>query len=222
MCFNLFGCGCCNSSCCCNSCQSVRYVVGPMGPVGPIGPRGYTGAQGIQGPAGPVGPIGPVGPTGATGATGATGPQGPVGPQGPQGPAGATGATGAIGPQGPQGPQGPVGPTGATGATGPQGPRGLNDSLYAESSTQTVEANAIIPITQSAVTTPTTLSVQNNQVVLPAGTYLISFGATLSTPTTTEVGVTLYANDQPLANQNLFTDADEGEYGNLNKTILYL
>ena len=157
-----------------------------------------------------MGPMGPVGPRGYTGAQGIQGPVGPQGPIGPQGPVGLTGATG------------PQGPVGLTGATGPQGPAGLNASIYAESSTQTVATDTIIPLTQASSTTPTTLTVQNNQVVLPVGTFLVSFGATLSTATATEVGVQLYANGQPLANQNLFTDADEGEYGNLAKTIIYV
>ncbi|MBR5251021.1 MAG: collagen-like protein [Clostridia bacterium] len=147
---------------------------------------------------------------------------GPMGPMGPVGPRGYTGAQGIQGPVGPQGPIGPIGPVGLTGATGPQGPAGLNASIYAESSTQTVATDTIIPLTQASSTTPTTLTVQNNQVVLPVGTFLVSFGATLSTATATEVGVQLYANGQPLANQNLFTDADEGEYGNLAKTIIYV
>ena len=205
---------CCFSNWCCGCNNSPRFVAVPQFIPGPVGPRGATGAQGVAGPQGPAGPIGPVGPTGATGATG---------PQGPAGPQGATGATGATGPQGPIGPIGPVGPTGATGATGPQGPQGesgVNDSIYAESGAQTVAAGAQIPITLSASTTNTTLSVAGNAVSVPAGTFLVNFGGTALTPDGTLMGVQLYVNGVAQTNQNLLDTANTATYGNVAKTMI--
>ena len=160
------------------------------------------------------------------GPTGPMGPQGPQGPQGPRGFTGATGATGAVGPQGPQGPTGATGatgPQGPTGATGPQGPAGVSDGIYANSGAQTVAANTIIPLTQAGATPATALSVGNNAVNLPAGTYLISYGATGNPSGTTPLNVTvgLYVNGAPIATERV-TDHLDGanDSANASKTII--
>ena len=174
-----------------------------MGPVGATGPRGPMGPQGAQGP---------QGPQGATGATGATGP------------VGATGATGATGPQGPQGIQGE---TGATGATGPQGPQGepgtsaLQDALYAYGGTQTVASGAIIPLANSTSTPTTTMTLTDNAIVLPAGTYLVTYGATGTRTTDGNLSAQLYANGSALANEIVSDNATSANSANLSKTILY-
>lgn len=199
----LFGCGGFNNNC---SNSRIRYIRGPMGPTGPAGPRGPIGPQGATGPAGPQGPTGatgatgPQGPIGLTGATGATG---ATGPQGPQGPIGLTGATGATGPQGPQG------ETGATGATGPQGPAGTGDGLYASVSTGTVTTNTIIPLTQNAATTGTTMSVSGNAINIPEqGTYLVTYFVNGSVPSGT-LDVALYLNGSAIPNETItLTDTD--------------
>lgn len=183
----------------CNQ-PSIEYIRGPMGPVGATGPRG------------PVGPQGAQGPQGATGATGATGP------------VGATGATGATGPQGPQGIQGE---TGATGATGPQGPQGepgtsaLQDALYAYGGTQTVATGAIIPLANSTSTPTTTMTLTDNAIVLPAGTYLVTYGATGTRTTDGNLSAQLYANGSALANEIVSDNATSANSANLSKTILY-
>ena len=163
-----------------------------MGIVGPRGPQGPQGATGATGPVGPQGPQGPVGPAGATGATGATGPIGPQGPVGPIGPTGATGATGATGPQGP---------------VGPQGPSGLNDGLYASTAGAVAVLDAsIIPIAIDSSTTPTTLSVTTEGVVLPeAGTYLVSYFASSTSPAST---IALYLDGVAIAGETLSLTAN--------------
>ncbi len=145
-----------------------------------------------------VGPVGPQGPMGAQGATG---------PIGPQGPAGATGATG------------PQGPTGATGATGPQGPAGTADSLYASSGAQTVADATIIPLTLTSATPDTVMSVATNAVSLPAGSYLVSYGAN-GTSAGTALSVQLYQDGVAVASELLSSEASTTAPANLSRTIL--
>ncbi|MBP3492343.1 MAG: collagen-like protein [Clostridia bacterium] len=158
------------------------------------------------------------GPMGPVGATGPRGPMGPQGAQGPQGPQGATGATGATG---------PVGATGATGATGPQGPQGepgtsaLQDALYAYGGTQTVATGAIIPLANSTSTPTTTMTLTDNAIVLPAGTYLVTYGATGTRTTDGNLSAQLYSNGSALANEIVSDNATSANSANLSKTILY-
>ena len=237
--------------CGCSDMRTIEYIrgpigpqclVGPIGPQGPVGPIGPMGAQGPQGPqgatgaTGAVGPQGPIGPQGPQGETGATGATGATGPQGPQGETGATGATGAVGPQGPIGPQGPQGETGATGATGatgpqgpagPQGPQGepgtsaLQDALYASGGTQTVASGAIIPLATSVTTPTTTMALTDNAVVLPTGTYLITYGATGTTTANGEISVQLYENGSGIAGETITGNTSANNAANVSKTILY-
>lgn len=216
----------------CNQ-PSIEYVRGPMGPVGATGPRGPMGPQGAQGPQGPQGPQGATGATGATGPVGATGATGATGLQGPQGIQGETGATGATGPQGPAGPQGAQGIQGETGATGPQGPVGpqgpqgepgtsaLQDALYAYGGTQTVATGAIIPLANSTSTPTTTMTLTDNAIVLPAGTYLVTYGATGTRTTDGNLSAQLYSNGSALANEIVSDNATSANSANLSKTILY-
>ena len=97
----------------------------------------------------------------------------------------------------------------------------MSDALYAESGTQSVTTGAQIPLALASATSPTTLSLANNQVTLPAGTYLVSFGGTAYPATDTQFGVQLYANGVALPQQNLLIDRTEGQYGNLSKTFIY-
>jgi hypothetical protein len=84
-------------------------------------------------------------------------PTGTAGPAGPAGPAGTPGATGATGPAGPTG---PTGATGATGSTGPQGPIGPSNAYYAT-------ASGIVS------------GVASVQFTVPAGSYVVSYGANI-------------------------------------------
>ncbi len=196
---SLFNSNCCDRRCNCNNTVILR---GPQGPAGPSGARG------------------PIGPQGPQGLPGATGPQGPVGPIGPQGPRGLTGATGATGPQGPIGPTGPQGETGATGATGPQGPvgpAGTNDAIYAGSTTEVVEAGAIIPIGFIEETTDSTMSVEANEIIIGEdGVYLVSYYTAGSVPTN-EFITSLYLNNAPITNENI---VQSNSAGAASKTIL--
>ena len=185
----------CNGSCV-NNCR---------GPRGPQGPTGATGARGPIGPQGPVGPIGPQGPTGATGATGPIGPQGPQGETGPIGPQGPTGATGATGPIGPQGPQGETGPA------------GTNDAIYATVDEVIVTAGNIIPLTFSASTPDTTMTVSDGSInVTDAGVYLVSYYVGGSVPTN-EFVTQLYLNGAPVTNEQI---VQSNSAGAASKTIL--
>ncbi len=141
--------------------------------------------------------------------------RGPIGPQGPAGP---------IGPMGPMGAQGPTGATGATGATGPQGPTGtsaLLDALYAYGGTQTVASATIIPLANSTTTPTTTMALTDNAVVLPTGTYLVTYGATGTRTTDGNLSVQLYANGTAIATEIISANASSTNSANLSKTILY-
>lgn len=74
--------------------QGEKGEPGEPGAEGPQGPKGDTGATGPQGPQGERGPQGEAGTPGAPGATGPEGPQGPQGPAGPQGETGPQGPKG--------------------------------------------------------------------------------------------------------------------------------
>ena len=205
----LFGNNCCNNNRCNNRTVVIRGPMGPAGPQGargPIGPQGATGATGPQGPAGPTGATGPQGPRGFTGATG---------PQGPQGPQGETGATG------PQGPQGPQGETGATGPQGPQGPAGTNNAIYAGTNTSTtVGAGDVIPVTQLAATTGTTMTVSSNAINLPAaGTYLVSYFINGSA-NPGNLSVSLYLNDAAVSGETITIGNQSDLTSAAGKTIL--
>ena len=177
----------------------------------------YNINVGLRGPIGPQGPQGATGPQGPAGATGATGPQGPAGATGPQGPVGATGAIGPQGPAGATGATGTQGPVGATGATGPQGPAGTSDAIYVRGGTQTVATDVVIPLTEITQTPNSVMTFANNEVTVPAGSYLISFGIS-STGTTAEAS--LYENDQPIVGGEIYTNSAGTENDTANKTLL--
>ena len=105
---------------------------------------------------------------------GLPGPQGATGPQGAIGPTGATGATGATGPTGATGATGPTGATGATGA--------LGSSLIAEfGGNSTVDAASPVTLTQIYNNTSgVALGTPATSLTLQAGTYLITYHATLN------------------------------------------
>lgn len=90
------------------------------------------------------------------------------GAAGPQGATGATGATGARGPAGPAGPAGSAGTPGAAGAAGATGPRGPSDAYVVK------PALPFVAINDAGGTDIMTLTV-------PAGSYVVSYDATVST-----------------------------------------
>lgn len=99
------------------------------------------------------------------------------------------------GPQGIQGPRGLTGATGATGATGSQGAAGLSDAIYARIASGTVAANAVFPIVEFASTPNKTMTVSNNAVVVPSGTYLVNYYASGTMETaTTDLEISLNSN----------------------------
>ncbi len=153
--------------------------------------RTTTTVVSIPGPQGPMGPIGPMGARGEQGATGPQGPQGVQGEIGPQGPQGVQGETG------PQGPQGPQGVQGETGPQGPQGEAGLSDAIYGNVDAVTVNSDAIIPIVEATSTPTTSMTISGSQLILPSGTYLISYGYT----SVANAEVTLNDGTIPITNE---------------------
>jgi hypothetical protein len=175
-----------------NKCPKGHTLI-TLGAKGAVGEKGETGAAGAQGAKGDTGAAGQSGLSGVNGANGTSllggfgfpditlGNVGDMyidkyGPilYGPKlfgswgngiyfgGPAGATGPTGATGPAGPAGATGPAGPTGATGATCATGPAGTEGGgqLYVKTYPQ-----VSLTTTSTAVTS----------LVLPAGSYLLTF-----------------------------------------------
>ena len=132
--------------------------------------------------------------------------------RGPMGPVGATGPRGPMGPQGAQGPQGPQGEPGTS---------ALQDALYAYGGTQTVASNSVIPLANSTSTPTTTMTLTDNAIVLPAGTYLVTYGATGTRTTDGNLSAQLYANGSALANEIVSDNATSANSANLSKTILY-
>lgn len=132
--------------------------------------------------------------------------------RGPMGPVGATGPRGPMGPQGAQGPQGPQGEPGTS---------ALQDALYAYGGTQTVATGAIIPLANSTSTPTTTMTLTDNAIVLPAGTYLVTYGATGTRTTDGNLSAQLYSNGSALANEIVSDNATSANSANLSKTILY-
>lgn len=138
--------------------------------------------------------------------------------RGPQGPAGPRGL---IGPQGPQGFAGPQGLPGATGAQGPQGLPGTNDVIYASSGTQSVATGSDYPITQTAATAGTTMSVSANAINLPAaGLYLVSYFANGSVPSDNMV-TSLFFNGTQVPNESITLANTASSQSAGSKTILY-
>lgn len=142
-------------------------------------------------------------------------------PRQPQNPSSVT-ARYVIGATGPRGPQGPQGATGATGAQGPQGERGLQDALYAFGGAGSVASNTLIPITGNVSTTGSAMNVTNNQVVVPAGTYLIAYGvANAVIETAGNMSISLYVGATPLTNGVITDYATIEQAESLSKTVLY-
>lgn len=164
-------------------------------------------------------------------------------------PAGATGATGATGDTGPAGADGAAAgfgdptaaitelaigaePTVAVTASGPDTAKvfdfqfGLpadpvSDSMYADGGTQSVATTAIIPLAQAGATPDTTLTVSANAVNVPAGTYLVSYGATGTSTATGDLSVQLYADGAGVAGSTVTDNATGVDAGNVSKTLIY-
>ena len=111
--------------------------------------------------------------------------------------------------------RGPIGPQGVPGVSA------LRDALYAYGGTQTVASAAIIPLANSTTTPTTTMALTDNAVVLPAGTYLVTYGATGTRTTDGNLSVQLYANGTAIANEVISANATSANSANLSKTILY-
>ena len=116
-----------------------------------------------------------------------------------------------------------VGPRGPMGPMGPQGPAGTNDALYASLTGGTFATGAILPITQTAATPTTTMTVTANAVNLQPGTYLVTFGANgINTDATGgDFSVQLYANGTAVPNETATDDANATQNGSASKSLIY-
>ncbi len=124
---------------------------------------------------------------------------------------------------GARGPMGPMGPQGAQGPQGERGPAGINDAIYASLTGGTYATDALLPITQTASTPTTTMSVTANAVNVQPGTYLVTFGANgINTDTTGgDFSVQLYANGTAIPNEIATDDANATQNGSVTKSLIY-
>ena len=65
------------------------------------------------------------------------------------------------------------------------------------------------------------MTLTDNAIVLPAGTYLVTYGATGTRTTDGNLSAQLYANGSALANEIVSDNATSANSANLSKTILY-
>lgn len=167
-----------------------------------------------------MGPAGPMGAQGATGATGATGAAAGFGTPTATATALSAGST----------------PTVSVTASGPDTAKVFSfefgipaatttfDALYANGNSQTVAAGGIIPLTLSAATDGTTMTVSDNAITLAdAGIYAISFGATgtLSNTTAGNFSIRLYSNGTGLDDEIISNDSTSTATANVSKSILF-
>ncbi len=96
-----------------------------------------------------------------------------------------------------------------------------SDSMYADGGTQSVATTAVIPLAQAGATPDTTLTVSANAVNVPAGTYLVSYGATGTSTATGDLSVQLYADGAGVAGSTVTDNATGVDAGNVSKTLIY-
>lgn len=65
------------------------------------------------------------------------------------------------------------------------------------------------------------MTLTDNAIVLPAGTYLVTYGATGTRTTDGILSAQLYVNGSALANEIVSDNATSANSANLSKTILY-
>jgi hypothetical protein len=96
---------------------------------------------------------------------------------------------GAVGPRGAAGPPGKTGPQGTPGVAGPSGPPGAAGGVGTVQSSRLVPGSLAQTAPNPPVGTPLSAVAQ-----CPAGTFLLSGGATVSTTTGSEAGVKLQSS----------------------------
>ena len=84
-----------------------------------------------------------------------------------------------------------------------------------------MESGAIIPLANSVTTPTTTMALTDNALVLPTGTYLITYRATGARTTDGNLSVQLYADGTAIANEIISANASSTNSANLSKTILF-
>ena len=98
------------------------------------------------------------------------------------------------------------------------------NAAYAVGVAGTVADLGIIPLSFGTGTPNSIISVNNNSIIIPAGVYSVSYGATGTLSTATGDGtlsVQLYANGAPIATEIISDSATDITPGNVAKTILY-
>jgi hypothetical protein len=101
---------------------------------------------------------------------------------------------------------------------------GMGIAAYATSGAITVAGSTVIPLAIATTTPTTTITGMNNGVYLPAGTYLVGYGATaLAATATAEVplAVSLQAGGATLTGETVRDTVSATTYGNVAKTIVY-
>ena len=119
------------------------------------------------------------------------------------------------------GPRGPIGPTGPTGPTGPAGSF-VTDALFAGFSGGTISAGSPIPLTLISSTADSNLSVSGNTVIVPAGTYIVTFGyngADISADGVLSLSLSSGAGIVP--NGVITSYAENGQVQSASKTIIF-
>lgn len=76
-------------------------------------------------------------------------------------------------------------------------------------------------MTQTGATPGTDITLATNALTLPAGTYLVSFGATGTSTATADLSVQLYANGAGIATETISDNATSTDVGSASKTIVY-
>ena len=66
------------------------------------------------------------------------------------------------------------------------------------------------------------MTVSANAVNVPAGTYLVNFGATGTSGANGIMGIQLYANGAPLATEIINNETANTQQANVSKTIVYV
>ncbi len=229
--------------------QGVPGATGPQGATGATGPQGPAGANGVDGAAAGFGTPTATATTLASGSAAtatvtATGPDTakifsfefgiPQGAVGPTGPAGADGAAAGFGEPTATIDELAVGaePTVTVTASGPATAQVFDfafgipapvttDSMYAANGTQTVGATSIIPLVETASPTGTGVTFATNEITVPAGTYLVSYGASGVNATGNSLSVQLYAEGVGVDGATITDEAGADTFGNVSKTVLY-
>ena len=103
----------------------------------------------------------------------------------------------------------------------------MTQGVYAVGEEQTVAEDDVVALTLRTATQGTDITVDNNAVNLPIGTYLVAFGVSVAGDETEATDdsnwqVALYANGAVVSGETLDLDAYGAMHVSAEKTILYI